>query len=187
MLIIMLLNVFQLISCVQVFAIPWTEASKASLYPSLSPRVCTNSCPLSWRYHPTISCSVAHFSSCLQSFPASESFPVSQLFASGGQSNEASALALVLPMNIQDWFPLGLTSLISLLSKGLSRVSLVPFCFLPLVVSSAYLRMSKFLLVILIPACASSILAFHMMYSAYKLNKQGDNIQPWHTPFPILN
>ena len=71
--------------------------------------------------HPTISSSVVPFS-CLQSFPASESFPMSWLFASGGQSIGASASASVLPMNIQDWFPLGLTALISLLSKGLSSV-----------------------------------------------------------------
>ena len=90
--------------------------------PSPSPRVCSNSCPLSRWCHPTISSSVAPFSSCLQSFPASGSFPVSQLFASGGQSIEVSASASVLPMNIQDWFPLGLTGLISLLSKGFSRV-----------------------------------------------------------------
>ena len=72
--------------------------------------------------HPTISSSVGSFSSCLQSFPASGSFPVSQLFTPGGQSIGASASASVLPMNIQDWFPLGWTSLISMLSKGLSRV-----------------------------------------------------------------
>ena len=88
--------------------------------PSLSPGVCSNSCPLSQWCHPTISSSVAPFSSCLQSFPASGSFPVSQLFTSGGQSIGASAS--VLPMNIQDWFPLGLTGLISLQFKGLSRL-----------------------------------------------------------------
>ena len=87
--------------------------------PSLSPKICSNSCPLSWWYHPTISSSVVPFS-CLQSFPASGSFPVSWLFTSSGHSIGASAL--VLPMNIQDWFPLGLTGLISLQSKGLSRV-----------------------------------------------------------------
>ena len=72
--------------------------------------------------HPTISSSVIPFSSCLQSFPASRSFPVSQFFTLGGQSIGVSASASVLPVNIQDWFPLGLTSLISLQSKGLSRV-----------------------------------------------------------------
>ena len=91
-------------------------------YPSLSPRVCSNSCPLSRRCHPTILSSVAPVSSCPQSFPASGSFPVSQLFSSGGQSIRASASASVLPMNTQGWFPLGLTDLISLLSKGFSRV-----------------------------------------------------------------
>ena len=90
--------------------------------PSLSPRVCLNSCPLSRWCHPTISSAVIPFSSCPQSFPASGSFPMSWLFAFGGQSIGASALASVLPMNIQGWFPLGLASLISLLSKGLSRV-----------------------------------------------------------------
>ena len=84
------------------------------LCPPLSSRVCLNSCPLSQL---TISSSVISFSSCLQSFPASESFPMSQLFASSGQSIGASASASVLPMNIQDWFPLGLTGLI-LQSKG---------------------------------------------------------------------
>ena len=82
--------------------------------PSLSPGVCSNSCPMSWWCYLTISSSVAGFSFCLQSFPASGSFPVSQLFESGGQSIRASASATVLPMNIQGWFPLELTSLISL-------------------------------------------------------------------------
>ena len=90
--------------------------------PSLSPGVCLNSCPLSQWYHPTISCSVVPFSSCPQSFPASGSFPVSQLFVLGSQSIIASASISVLPMNIQVWFPLGLTGLISLQSKELSRV-----------------------------------------------------------------
>ena len=79
--------------------------------PSPSPRVCWNLCPFSWWCHPTISSSVMPFSSYLQSFPASGSFPVSQLFASGGPSIETSALS-VLPMNIQGSFPLGLTGLI---------------------------------------------------------------------------
>ena len=90
--------------------------------PSPSPRVCSNSGPLSQWCHPTISSSVVPFSSCLQSFQASGSFPKSWLFASGGHSIGASALAPVLPRNIQCCFPLGLTGLISLLSKGLSRV-----------------------------------------------------------------
>ena len=90
--------------------------------PSLSPRICLNSGPLSRWYHLTLSSSVAPFSSCPQSFPATGSFPMNWLFASGSQRIGASALAPVLPMNIQAWFPLGLTGLISLLSKGLSRV-----------------------------------------------------------------
>ena len=90
--------------------------------PSASPRVFSNSCALSWWCHPTISSSVVPFSSYLQSFPASGSFPVRWLFALGGQSFGASVSASVLPMNIQDWFPLGLTGLISLQSRGLSGV-----------------------------------------------------------------
>ena len=90
--------------------------------PSLSPEVCSNSCSVSQWCHPTISSSVALFSSCPQSFPASRSFPVSWLFALSGRSIGASATVSVLPMNIQGWFPLGLTNLISLLSKRLSRV-----------------------------------------------------------------
>ena len=90
--------------------------------PSPTPGACSNSCPLSWWCHPIISSSVVPFSSRLQSFTASGTFPMSQFFASGGQRIGASALATVLPMNIQGWFPLGLTGLISLLSKGLSRV-----------------------------------------------------------------
>jgi len=90
--------------------------------PSPTPTAYSNSCPLSRWCHPTISSSVIPFSSRLQSFPASGSFPVSQFFASGDQSIGASALASVLPMNIQAWFSLGLTGLISLQSKGLSRV-----------------------------------------------------------------
>ena len=88
--------------------------------PSATPGACSNSCPLSQWRHPTISSSVIPFSACLQSCPASGSFPVSQFFASGGQSIGASAS--VLPMNVQEWFPLGLTGLISLQSKGLSTV-----------------------------------------------------------------
>ena len=90
--------------------------------PSPCPRACSNSCPLSRWCHPTISSFVVPFSSCLQSFPASGSFLMSQLFASSVQSIGASTSASVLPMNNQDWFPLGLTDLISLQSKGLSRV-----------------------------------------------------------------
>ena len=91
------------------------------LCPSLSPAVCSNSCPLSWWCHPAISSSVLPFSSCLQFFPASGSFPMSELFASGGQSIKTSTSATVLLMNSQGWFPLGLTALI-FLSSGLSRV-----------------------------------------------------------------
>ena len=91
-------------------------------YSSLSPKVCSNSGPLSQWCHPTISSSVSPFSPCPQSFPASGSFSLSQLFTSSGQNIGASALASALPMNIQGWFPLGLTGLISLQSKGLSRV-----------------------------------------------------------------
>ena len=90
--------------------------------PSPTPRVHPNSCPSSRWYHPAISSSIVPFSSHLQSFPASGSFQMSQFFASGGQTIGVSASASVLPMNIQDWFPLGLTWLISLQSKGLSRV-----------------------------------------------------------------
>ena len=90
--------------------------------PSPTPGACTNSCLSSWWCHPTISSSVVPFSSCIQSFPSSGSFPRSQFFTSGGQSIGVSALASVLPMNIQGWFPLGLTGLISLQSKGLSSL-----------------------------------------------------------------
>ena len=84
------------------------------LCPSPTPGVYSNSCPLSWWCHPTISSSIVPISSHLQSFPASGSFPISQFLAWGGQSIGASASASVLPMNIQDWFPLGLIGLISL-------------------------------------------------------------------------
>ena len=90
--------------------------------PSPSPRVCSNSYPLSRWCHPTISSSVVPFSSCLQSFPVSGSFLMSQLFTSGGQSIGVSASTSVLPMNTQDWSPLGWTGWISLQSKGPSRV-----------------------------------------------------------------
>ena len=90
--------------------------------PSPTPGASSDSCPSSWWCHPTISSSVIPFTSCLQSFSASGSFPVSQFFTSGGQNIGASASASVFPMNIQGWFPLGLTGLISLQSKGLSRV-----------------------------------------------------------------
>ena len=87
-----------------------------------SPEVCSNSCPLSRWWYLMISSSAASFSSCLQSFLSSGSFPMSWLFASGDQSFGTSALATVLPMNIQSWFPLGLTGLISLQFKGLKNL-----------------------------------------------------------------
>ena len=90
--------------------------------PSPTPGAYSNSCPLSQGYHPTISSSIVPFSSCPQSFPASESFPMSWLFSSCGQSIEASTSSSVQSMNIQGWFPLGLTGGLILLSKGLSRV-----------------------------------------------------------------
>ena len=90
--------------------------------PSPTPRIYSNSGPSSRWCHPTISSSVVPFSSCLQSLPASGSFPMSQFFTSGGQSIGVSASASVLPMNIHYWFPLGRTGWISLQSKGLSRV-----------------------------------------------------------------
>ena len=90
--------------------------------PSSTPGACSNSYLLNWWSHPTISSSVIHFSSRLQSFPASGSFPLTQFFALGSQSFGVSASTSVLPMNIQDWFPLGLTGWISLLSKVLSRI-----------------------------------------------------------------
>ena len=92
------------------------------LCPSPTPRAYSNSCPSSRWCHPTISSSVNPFSSCLKSFPAAGSFQMSRLFASGGQSIGVSASASILPMNIQDWFPLGFTGLISLQSKEFSRV-----------------------------------------------------------------
>ena len=116
-----LISSVQLLSCVQLFVTPWTAACQTSLSFTISWSY-SNSCPLSWWCHPTISSSVALFSSSLQSFPASGSFPVSLFFASGGQSIGASASASVLPMNIQDWSPLGWTGWISLQSRGLSRV-----------------------------------------------------------------
>ena len=91
-------------------------------YPLPSPRACSNSGPLSWWCHPVISFSVSPFSFCPQSSPASRSLPMSVLFASGGHSIEVSASASVLPMNIQGWFPVGWTGLISLICEGLSKV-----------------------------------------------------------------
>ena len=112
----------QLLSHVRLFANPWTAVHRLPC-PSTSSRACSNLDPLSRWCHPTILSSVIPFSSCLQSFPASGSFLMSWLFTSGGQSIGASAS--VLPMNIQDWFPLELTSLISLQLKGLSSHVLI--------------------------------------------------------------
>ena len=109
----------QLLSHVQLFATPWTAARQSSLSIT-NTGACSNSCPLSQWCHPMILSSVVSFSSWLQSFWASGSFLISQLFTSGGQNIGTSASVLV--MNIQDWFPLELTGLISLQSKGLSRV-----------------------------------------------------------------
>ena len=114
----------QLLSRVRLFVTPWTAAHQASLSITnfqslLKPMPIESVMPSS---HPTISSSVVPFSSHLQSFPVSGSFPMSQLFASGGQSFGVSASTSVLPMNIQDWFPLGWTGWIFLQSKGLSRV-----------------------------------------------------------------
>ena len=112
--------VVQLLSCI-LFVTPWMTATRLPC-PSPSPRVYSNSSPLSQWCYSTISSSVVSFSSCFQSFPELGSFLMPWLFASGGQNIGASVSALVLPMNIQGWFPLGLTGLIALLSKGLSRV-----------------------------------------------------------------
>ena len=112
---------FSHLSHVWLFATSWTAARQAYC-PSPTPGACSNSCSSRWWCHPTISSSVIPLSSCLQSFPATGSFPVSQFFTSDGQSIGVSASASALPMNIQDWFPLGMTDLISLQSKGLWRV-----------------------------------------------------------------
>ena len=111
----------QSLSRVQLFATPWITAARPPC-PSPVPRVYSNSCPSSQWCHPAISSSVIPFSSCPQSLPASGSFPMSQLFLWGGQSTGVSASASVLPMNTQDWPPLGWTGWISLQPNGLSRV-----------------------------------------------------------------
>ena len=111
--------VVQLVNSIWIFVTPWMQYARLPC-PSESPGVCSNSCPVSQWCHPTISSSDTPFFSCLQSFPESGSFPMSQLFPSGSQSFEVSAS--VLPVNIQGRFYFELTSLISLLSKGLSRV-----------------------------------------------------------------
>ena len=111
----------QSLSHVWLSVTPWIQHTRLPS-PSPTPRACSNSCPSSQWCHPTISSSVVPFSPCPKSFPVSGSFPMSQFFASGGQSIGASASASVLPMNIQDWFPLGWTGLITLQFKWLSRV-----------------------------------------------------------------
>ena len=111
----------QSVSHVQLFATPWTQHTRLPC-PSPTPRAYSNSSPSSWWCHATILSSGIPFSSCLQTFPASGSFPTSQFFTSGGQNIGVSASTSVLPMNIQDWFPLGRTGWISLQFKRLSRV-----------------------------------------------------------------
>ena len=115
-------------SCSVVSDSLWPHGLQHTRLPCLSPtpRVYSNSCPLRWWCHPTISSSVIPFSSCLQSFPASGSFQMSQFFASGGQSIGVSASTSVLPVNTQDWSPLGWTGWISLQSRGLSKSSPAP-------------------------------------------------------------
>ena len=112
--------VLQSLCCVQLFAALWTAAHTRLPCPSPSPGVSSNSCPLNRWCYLTISSSVTSFSFCFLSFPESGSFPISWLFASGSQSIRASAS--VLPLNIQGWYPLGLTGLISLQFNRLSRV-----------------------------------------------------------------
>ena len=115
----------QLLSRVQLFVTPWTAAFQASLSLTVSQSL-LKSCPLSQWCHPTISSSVTPFSSSPQPFPASGSFPMSQLFASGDPSIGTSTSASVFPVNSQGWFPLGLTGLISLQSKGSQESSPTP-------------------------------------------------------------
>ena len=111
----------QSLSCVWLFVTPSPTAHQTSLL-SPTPGAYANSCPLSQWCRPTISSSVVPFSTCLKYFQEFRSFPVNQFFPSHGQSTGVSASTSVLPKNIQHWFPLGLTGLISLQSKGLSRV-----------------------------------------------------------------
>ena len=112
----------QSLSRVRHFVTPWTAAAHQASQSFTIFRACSNSCPLSQWCNRTISSSVTPFSSCPQSFPVSGSFPMSQFLASSGQSIGVSAWASVLPMNIQDWFPLGWTGWISLQSKGLAAL-----------------------------------------------------------------
>ena len=113
-------NSVQLLSHVRLFVNPWTAARQA--FHSPTPGVYSNSCPLSRWCHPTISSSVIPFFSWLQSFPASGSFQIGQLFVSGNQSIGVSASVSAFPMNIKEWFPLGWTGWISLQSQGHSIV-----------------------------------------------------------------
>ena len=114
----------QSLSHVRLFVTPWMAAHLASLS-IINSWVSSNSCPSSWWCHPTISSSVFPFF-CLQSFPASGSYPMSQLLTWGSKSFRILASTSVLPMNTQDWFPLGLTGMISLQSRGLSEPSPIP-------------------------------------------------------------
>ena len=133
--------------------------------PLPTPRAYSNSCPSCQWCHAAILSSVIPFFSCLQSFPASGSFPVSQFFASGGQSIGVSASASVLPMNIQDWFPLGLTGWISLQSKGLksllqhhsSKASILPHsAFFIVQISHAYMTTGKTIVLTWMDLCRQS-------------------------------
>ena len=121
----MRLSSAQSLSHVRLFATPWTSARRTSCS-SPTPGVYSHSCPLSWWCHPTVSSSVDPFSSHLQSFPASGSFQMRQLFTSGGQSTGVSALGSVLPPNIQNWLPLRWTRWISLQSKESQKSSSTP-------------------------------------------------------------
>ena len=112
-----------LLGPLQLFVTPWTATHQDSLSIIIqTPGLYSNSCPSFLWCHPTISSSITCFFSCPQSLPASGSFPMSQFFASGSQSIGASASVTVFPMNIQDWFPLGLTGWISLQTRGFSKV-----------------------------------------------------------------
>ena len=122
---VFMISSVQSLSHVQLFANPWTAAGQIPC-PSPTPEAYSNSCPSSQWCHPTISSSVIPFSSCLQSFPTSGSFQMSRFFASGGQSIGVSASASVLPVNIQDWFPVELTSLISCSPRDSQESSQTP-------------------------------------------------------------
>ena len=119
--VILLVVVVQSLSCVQLFVTPWTATHQASLSFTISQSL-LRLMSIQLACYPAISPSIAPFSSCPQSFPASGSFPMSQLFTSGGQNTGASASASALPVNIQGWFPLGWTGWMSLQSQGFSRV-----------------------------------------------------------------